>query len=208
MPRDYAAKPHVCGFTFCPSVLRMLWPDPAFRHVDIAQIFDRCDTLIPRWAEGMGIYDQRPINRRKAAYSARRFREIWTDHSISRAEAARRIGLHPAVCARHAQRLGIPPRQNPTHFIAIPEDFNDMWRAGVSTQEIAKVTRCCGETVLKVAQRRGLGGRNTHFRAKITLVEYRLARAMAADARRTQLAYEITGREPRKHLAALKRLAA
>lgn len=208
MPRNYRAKPQPCGLKFCPAPLRILWPDMAFEQKAIGAIYGICGEMTSKRAEALGIHDQRPPTRRKAIYSRKRFEKIWTDLTITRGQAAALIGLHPDVCARHAKRMGIKARPMAVKIIFWPEDFNAIWDAGVSTQEIARASKCCGETVLTEARRRKLSHRDARFRAKVSLAEYRLARAMAADARTTQLAFEITGRETRRHFSDIKRLAA
>jgi hypothetical protein len=208
MPRDYAAKPQPCGLKFCPVPLRILWPDLAFEQKQIGAIYGVGGEMSSKRAEALGIFDQRPATRRKAVYSRKRFESIWTDLTITKSQAAALIGLHPHVCARHARRMGIKARPLASKIIIWPEDFNAMWDEGVSTQAIARVCKCHPETAGHEAKRRGLVRRDSQFRAKVTLAEFRLLRAMKESARTTQLAYEITGRETRRHFAEIKRLAA
>ena len=53
MPRKYHAEKLPCGMKWCPAALRMLWPERAIKHRDIALIYGVNYTLVPRRAEAI-----------------------------------------------------------------------------------------------------------------------------------------------------------
>ena len=207
MPRNYRAEKLSCGSRFCPATLRMLWPIKAIRICDIAPIFDVGLAEVIRRAEEIGIDDQRP-RRRTTRISAVRLRAIWMDPSTSLQQKAERANMLPRTLQKLAKAALFPPLKTGRQPTVFPDDFDEMWLAGVATSDIARLCNACGSTVTAEVRKRKLRRRAAGDKAKTTLAEFRLARSMAASARVTQLAFEITGRETKRHFQYLKELAA
>ncbi len=203
-----------CGRRFCAPVMRMLWPEKAMSVVHIAHVSGVTAASVFRWAEELEITGQRQA-RRKTRFSRTAFIEAWNDTTLNVDMAAERLGMKRYTCSRYAHIMGLGQKVYHGRKAKLPEDFNAMWLAGVSKNEIAKVCGISFGTVCLHVRHRKLPPRPNGARVKITLAEFRLmqaeellAKRMAESARISTLAFEITGRETRRHLAEIKRLAA
>lgn len=215
MPRNTKDDPpFACGFTFCAAFVRIMWPEADIALARSAAVSGVTENAIRYRAERLGIMGARPKTRRKYAYSKRRFKQLWEDHSLSRKEIAEILDMPPDVVGDHAKAMGLKPRNGGFKKVIWCEDFTAMWVEGVRTEEIARQHYCDPAAVRMEAVRRDLERRRiafkgipmSHYRASIA--EAALARAMARDARTTQLAFEATGRQTLTHWAELRRIAA
>lgn len=176
-----------CGRTFCPAVLRLLWPVKTIRVGEIAGLTRVTPGSIWRRVEQIGCYDARP-KRKKPRYSLTLFRALWADNRLSLAEIGERLGgLHPVNVGEHGRRLGLPPRATGAKPRAIigPE-FAQMWRIGVKTREIARFYGIGQPRVSRIAADLGLELRVPPVpQGKLTLDQFRewqLGQRMARDA--------------------------
>jgi len=102
----------------------------------------------------------------------------WLERITSQ-EIGESLGIsRQAVCQR-ARRRGLPSRSRanaPTRLKTPPwseKDFRAMYRAGVSTVEIAQEMGCSRPVVTHTARRLGLPVRTQTWLAKITLAAYK-----------------------------------
>jgi hypothetical protein len=205
---------HDCGRRFCAPVVRMLWPEKAMTVAHIAHVSGVTEASVFRWADELAITGQRPA-RRKTRFSRAAFIEAWNDTTLNVDMAAERLGMKRYTCSRYAHIMGLGQKVYHGRKAKLPEDFNAMWIAGVSKHEIAQACGISFGTVCLHVRYRKLPPRPMGARVKMTLAEFRamqaeerLAKRMAESARVTTLAYEITGRETRRHFVELKRLVA
>lgn len=214
MPRNTKDDPpFACGFTFCAAFVRIMWPESDIALARSAAAAGVTENALRYRADRLGILEERR-KRRKYLYSRLRFKQLWEDHSLSRNDIAEILGMPPDVVGDHAKANGLRPRNGGFKKIIWAEDFTAMWVAGVRTEEIARQHYCDPAAVRMEAVRRDLERRRmafkgipmAHYRASIA--EAMLARAMARDARTTQLAFEATGRQTLTHWAELRRIAA
>jgi hypothetical protein len=114
--------------------------------------------------------------------SPARFREIWMDHSISRDEAAARVGMSARYMQDIASRMGLPRRPNYSRPKVITNTalLRDMWAAGLSTRDIARAFNCGPQTVNRKARAIGLPSRHRGFTGRISLAEYMADTAILA----------------------------
>ena len=214
MPRNTKDDPKLpCGLTFCPAALRVLWADPGISVRKMERPLGVTGTAIRYRADLLGIRNQRS-RRAIYAYSRKAFIETWNDRSLTRSQVAERFGMTSHSAGRHAAALGLKGRPGGRGHVTWRSDFSAMWLAGVRTADIATLHRCDDSTVHVQARKQGLEHRPHRFkgiplsRYRAALAETRLAENMALSARVTTLAFEITGRETRRHFVELKRLVA
>lgn len=189
-----------CGRRFCPAAIRMLWPIKTVKVADIARLYGVTVSEIDRRAEEITIYDQRP-HRRVMAYSKTEFRRLWADSSITLEDIGNRIGMLPRVVTIHARKLGLPPRkcgQKPTY--TFDEDFDALWRAKVSCEDMARHYGGCSKSLIGVeAKRRKLPPRPRSGklvpigRVLEALAAKKLAEAMRREAEIAALTRKIRG---------------
>lgn len=203
-----------CGRFFCPSLIRMLWPEPAFNQAEISTMAGVTRNAARHQAQALGIRAQRPA-RFAAVYSIARFRSLWLDASKTRDEVAAAFGMRPSCCGQHAARLGLPKREagRPT-FKNWPPDFNAMWAFGLSPKRISLVVGCGRDAVVSEIRRRGLPDRKTvPVKEGRTITQFRemlLRDKMAISAAETwgaMLVSEMIDGDPRKHPAARRHAA-
>lgn len=214
MPRNRKDnQPFACGRTFCPAAVRVLWAEHGIPVRQMAAPLGVTGTAIRYLATLLGIRDERP-RRPVFVYSRKAFIAAWNDKTLTRTQVAERFGMSSCSAGSHAAALGLEKRNGGSLPPVWCKDFGAMWTAGVRTADIATLHRCHASTVHKQAKKEGLPPRPRLYRG-IPLSHYRAALAeevllqrMTASARTTQLAYEITGREPRRHFDIIKRLAA
>lgn len=118
------------------------------------------------------------------------FRKLWLDRTITVAEIARRLDVTDSAVTARARARGLPTRRTVRYTahkrkITDPQ-FPELWSAGITLAELARLYHCTTGTVYETAKRLGLPRRNnTRWNAK-TLVQWLLA----ADAQATEAALQ------------------
>ena len=175
-----------CGFNICAAAIRMLWsPDISKRQV--GKWLGIAGTSATRWADTVGL-DSRVNVRPPKQISARAVRTAWMDQTITTAEAAKRVGLSTRSLYERSLKMQLPPRKSGVAAKPWPDDFNEMWAAGLTTRDMAKLcSRRAASHITVEAQRRGLPGRRIGMNnSPPTIEEYhamKLREAMAATAK-------------------------
>lgn len=196
-------RPHMpCGTRFCPVPLRLLWPIKEVRVRAIGAIYDVTTPEIDRRAEQIGIYAERP-HRRVMVYSKSEFRRLWADQTMSLRQIGERLGMVPRVVQLHARRLGLPTRkcgQKPTY--AFDADFDALWAAKVSCQDMARHYGGCSKALIGVeAKRRNLpprirAGKLTPIATVLeALAAEKLVKVMRREAEIAALARKLRGHQ-------------
>ncbi|MDP2047611.1 MAG: hypothetical protein Q8K33_01780 [Cypionkella sp.] len=170
-----------CGIHFCPMALRLLWPIKAVLIKDIASIYEVGIAETTRRAERIGVIDQRK-RRREPKYSPAEFRKLWADETLRVRDIAQRLDMDLRCVETHAAKMKLPERRRGSPRVyAFPDDFNDMWKAGVTTREISAFVGCCHTLVSVEAGRRELPHRTRSRKAKLTMYAYQIAKAAKAE---------------------------
>lgn len=187
-------KPNLpCGVYFCPAALRMLWPVKAIRIVDIATVYGVGIAETTRRAERIGVIDQRK-KRREPKYSPLEFRRLWADETLRVRDIAERLGMVVRSVEAHAAKMQLPRRKvGSPRVYAFPDDFNEMWAAGIVTRDIGDFVGCCHTLVSVEAKRRKLKRRNRSSVGKVSMVAYQLAKLAKAERAQWQLAEMVDG---------------
>lgn len=120
-----------------------------------------------------------PTRTRKLSSAA--IRAAWQDLSVTKEEAAARLGISGRYLQQLASAMGLPHRPG---YVAPRSDIDPvelarMWRAGLATKDIAEAFGVFRNTVRRHAEMAGLQPRHRGFTGKISLTEYR-QRQMAA----------------------------
>lgn len=170
-----------CGVHFCPSVLRILWPINDMRIVDIGTVYGVGVPETARRAERIGITDQRK-KRREVKYSPVEFRRLWADPSLRLDDIAARLGMVKRCVESRAVAMGLPKRKTGIPKVyAFPADFDDMWKAGVTTREIGAFVGRSHNLPSVEARRRNLKPRSKSCGKKLTMLAYQLAKRAKAE---------------------------
>jgi predicted transcriptional regulator len=119
------------------------------------------------------------------------FTRLWNCHRISTEEIAQWMGVTRQAVSDRARRMGLPSRAKVRKRLVRDDELRELWLAGVSTTDIAKLfglasCSCVSRAVLLAdlpRRKRGIGG-NTHggWIGTISLYDYRqskLAERMA-----------------------------
>lgn len=191
-----------CGPRFCPAALRLLWPIKTVKVRDIARLYGVTPPEIERRAEELTIYGLRP-HRRTMVYSKAEFKRLWENDALTLEDIGECIGMVPRVVTNHARKLGLPERKcGPKPTYTFDEDFDALWRAKVSCQEIARHYGGCSKSLIGIeAKRRKLPPRpragKLHPIATVleALAAKKLAEAMRREAEIADLARKIRAHE-------------
>lgn len=148
---------------------------------DVQRVLGVSNYLVGTACGLRGIPEPKHINAPKRA-SAIMVRKAWEGMDASGPAQAEKLGMSIGALRRRAQALGLPPRPSGIRFtsrIEWPEDFNEMWRAGVRADEIAKAcvpSTVWPDTVCRQARKRGLRTRKGGSQKKhgISLLQYLL----------------------------------
>lgn len=176
-----------CGYSCCAAAIRVVWsPDISKRMVgDWLCISGSTAT---RWAAEVGLdprVNARPVKR----ISPKAIRTAWLDKTITTAEAARRVGLSPRALYERSIAMGLPSRRCGVPPKPWPQDFDAMWRAGVTVREMARACKRASPSHITIeAKRRGLPARKSGAKKNsLTLkgfAELRILESLRAQADR------------------------
>lgn len=191
-----------CGFHFCPTALRLLWPVKEILIKDIASTYGTGVSEVARRAELIGVADRR-ARRRDPKYSPAEFKKLWADETLRIRDIAKRLNMVERCVCLHAVNLGLPPRKlGSPRVVVFPDDFNEMWKAGVTTREIGEFIGCSHTLVGVEADRRKLPARGRSRKVKQTMYAYQLAKRAAAEQNQWKLAGMVDGAATRGRWAA------
>lgn len=134
--------------------------------------------------------------RRRREVDPETFARLWNCHRISTEEIAQWMGVTRQAVGDRARRMGLPSRANVRKQLVRYDELRELWLAGVSTTDIAKLfglaSRSCVSRAVLLAglplRKRGKGGK-THggWIGTISIEEYRqiqLAERMKAEIAR------------------------
>jgi len=116
---------------------------------------------------------------------ASEIRRVWLDPALTTHQAARAVGLTRVNLWMRAKSLGLGSRGPGGRPIAIKDRalFVRLWNGRVRKSEIAAHFGCSGAAVENMVQRLGLP-RRAHGKRPVSLRDFLLAEAMAADGAR------------------------
>lgn len=117
--------------------------------------------------------------------SAAEIRRVWLDPSLTSIQAARAVGLTRVNLWLRAKSLGLPPRGRGGRPVAIRDRalFARLWHGRVRKSEMAAHFGCSVAAIENMVRRMGLS-RRAHGKRAISLCDFLLAEAMAADGAR------------------------
>ena len=170
-----------CGRGFCKASIRIAWEQDDWTLPEAANAIGKSPTTLLRCAASLDL-PNRARQKQHRPISRSRLHALWHDDSKTLQQIAEELGLSVDAVQHRARAFGFGKRkQGPKPNHKKPDDFADMWRFGVGTQEIARAVGCGQYTVSRWAREAGLPLRYARLRAQ-TMQEYLRHKALNAVA--------------------------
>jgi hypothetical protein len=115
-------------------------------------------------------------------------RRLWADQSLTGIEVAQAIGMTRRGLGHRVKTMGLPDRPLGARLKIDSPVFDEMWRGGVRTQEIADHFNVSRRTVDNAVKRRGLEVRPKAWGCLISAAEYLYAKRLSDAAKITAFA--------------------
>lgn len=162
-----------CGRGFCPVPARLFWNEPGLTIKQAAAMCGITSSSLHRHAEWLGL-GERWRKKNKLHIPLRALKQAWLDEKTPLPAHAKRLGIYMRYFQQIAVSNGWPPRKYGRKAeYAWPDDFNDMWFAGVSLRELAAAAGSDHhKTAANEVRRRGLGPRDKGRRRSLPMREY------------------------------------
>lgn len=155
MPRGYQNIQR-CGKGYCPAAVRIAWGEVDWRLPIAAKAIGKGITTLLRCAEKLNL-PGRPRQRKPPVISKARLKDMWSHEKTPLARIADEVGISVDSLQYRSRVFGFGKRKCGRKVKWKPcLWFDEMWRFGVSTKEMAKHIGCSQSAVSNMAASRGL----------------------------------------------------